>query len=98
MGKNEKITAVLDGTNFLHWRYELEITLRSLELWSLVDGTRKKPGKNSQDSDFVTDCFDALKHIIRSVDKDHIRYIYGIKCPKEAFDRLVTIYEKSSES
>lgn len=39
MGKED--VTILDGTNYQHWRYDIEHTLRSAGLWSLITGDRK---------------------------------------------------------
>ena len=48
MPKDKDQVTKLNDTNYLRWKFDVEIALRSKGLWSIVDGTRVEPADQLQ--------------------------------------------------
>ena len=87
-----KVT-VLTGPNYLRWKYDIEITLKGKNLWTIISGERvyrtvvKAATANEAeqftiDTKYEADKFRALKIISDSLNDKYHKYIIGIQDEK----------------
>ena len=101
-----KVT-VLTGPNYLRWKYDVEITLKGKNLWTIISGERvhrtvvKAATANESeqvtvDTNYEADMFRALKIISDSLNDKYHKYIIGIQDAKTAWEKLISILENTS--
>ena len=55
MGKDIINVIQLNGENYIRWKYDVEITLKGLQLWPIVIGTRQAVLKKDAEGNDVPD-------------------------------------------
>src|SRR5699024_11779069 len=92
-----KVT-VLNGPNYLLWKYDNEITLKGKNLWTIISGDRvyrtvvkaataNETEQVTVDNKYEADMFRALKIISDSLNDKYHKYIIGIQDAKTAWEK-----------
>nr|DAD22444.1 TPA_asm: hypothetical protein HUJ06_023907 [Nelumbo nucifera] len=77
----------LDGENYGHWKIQMELMLKSRNLWEVVVPEEPEKPKSGEEKDERKNS-EALFYIFRAVDEDIFQEISSYKSAKEAWDEL----------
>ncbi|XP_017887754.1 uncharacterized protein LOC108629518 [Ceratina calcarata] len=89
----------LEGTNnYMQWKFEVEIALEGKDLFSLVDGTEKKPGEDKPAELKVYNKLSsrAKMIILCSIKQDLRCHLINCKSAREMWDKLSELYGDTS--
>ena len=89
-----------DGTNFHLWKLKARMILEELELWSIIEGTERRPQPQDDVSHFTEKLSTwqkknakARRIICLNLADGQLQQVQYTTNAKEAWDKLVSIYE-----
>jgi hypothetical protein len=85
----------LGSTNFKSWKKELELTLKNIDLWDLVEGRRKFSGTRFERDYTEREKGTAYTILYKSIDQERKRLILHVDDVHEAWEILKRRFEPS---
>ena len=87
---------ILNGTNYIHWKFRMEYNLRSRKLWTIVSGDRERPSTSPEDKEWEELDEEARQIIVMTVDDRQNAYLFEETTAKGMWDRLKEAYQEES--
>ena len=89
-----RLTVLNNAKDFLSWKLDLRIHLKSKKLWTLVDGSRERPKDNASDAITWDDDNDkALAEIIPTLGPTYKAQYQTIELARQLWSALVSQHE-----
>jgi hypothetical protein len=88
---------LLDATNFVTWKYRVQLVLKSRRLWKYVDGTAVMPPPSASVKEWDTwhdHNQQALSQIALTVSNSVIGHIRTAVTAQEAWTKICSVYEQ----
>ncbi|KAL6416954.1 hypothetical protein ACFW04_013075 [Cataglyphis niger] len=87
----------LNGHNFKLWKFQMEATLRSQDLFGWAHGIEAEPTDTSKIPAWMKSDGKTMGILISSLEADQAQLILTCKSAKEVWDKLLAIFEKKNE-
>ena len=89
---------ILNGDNYLHWKFRMEYNLRSRKLWAVVSWDKKRPLDEEEGRKWDDLDEEARQVIVMTVNDNQNSYLFDETLAKGMWDRLKDAYQEVSVS
>ncbi|GJQ70485.1 hypothetical protein Trydic_g22897 [Trypoxylus dichotomus] len=93
-----QIEKLVGETSYQIWKFQLIVTLKAHELYDVVNGAKLRSSltKDEDIADWTKKDAKAQRLIVTTIDKKYMIYIIDCKNSKEMFDKIASIFERST--
>jgi gag-polypeptide of LTR copia-type/Domain of unknown function (DUF4219) len=86
-----------DGTNFVFWKYRVQIVLEIQDLWPIVDGTYPKPADPTATAKWSCKDREARAQITLTLKNEPLNSVLVATSAKDCWEKLLARYEGKGE-
>ena len=88
---------ILTTSNYIDWRIDMQLALRNDGYHRIIHGWEPEPHQSIEHNKFMYCCEEAFRYLCTYISRDILFHIEGLKTPKEAWEKLDSLFNKQDE-
>ena len=88
---------ILTTSNYLDWRIDMQLALNKHGYHRIIHGWEAEPHQPVEQNKFLNHCDEAFRYLCTYISRDLLFHLEGLRTPREAWEKLDSLFNKQDE-